>query len=78
MGTACCCYNATDLAPVPLAGDFGNRGAPTIASFVGDDPDDGDAQYGGSDVLLVSFDMATDRGKGDPFGGKAGVPTPRI
>lgn len=72
-GTACCCYNATDIAPVPLAGDFGNRLPPTVASFVGDDPDDGDAEYGGSDVLLVTFDMATNRGQGDPFGGKSWV-----
>lgn len=72
-GFACCCYNATDLAPVPLSGDFGNLQPPAISSFVGDDPDDGDAQYGASDVLVVSFDMATDRGKGDPFGGKSWV-----
>ena len=73
MGTACCCYNATDDMPVLLAGDFGNLLPPAVESFVGDDPDDGDAQYGRSDMLLVRFDMATNRGRGDPFGGKAWV-----
>ena len=73
LGLVCCCYNATDIEAVTLSGDFGNRAQPAIASFVGDDPDDGDAKYGAEDVLLVSFDMATDRGKGDPFGGKEWV-----
>ena len=75
LGTACCCYNATDDMPVLLAGDFGNLLPPAVESFVGDDPDDGDAQYGRSDMLLVRFDMATNRGRGDPFGGKAWVAT---
>lgn len=73
VSQVCCCYNATDLEPVPLSGDFGTLQPPAIASFVGDDPDDGDGQYGGSDVLLVKFDMATDRAKGDPFGNKQWV-----
>ena len=61
------------MPPVILQGDFGNLLPPTVQSFTGDDPDDGDSQFGASDVLLVEFDMATDRGKGDPFGGKAWV-----
>ena len=70
---ACCCYNATNEQPVPLLGDFGTTKPPRIVSFVGNDPDDGDAVYGASDILKVSFDMATDRAKGDPFGPKAWV-----
>ena len=53
-----------------LQGDFGIALPPAIESFVGDDPDDGDAEYGASDVLMVTFDMATNRGRGDPFGDK--------
>ena len=71
-GTTCCCYNATS-SDVVLAGDFGSLLPPAIAAFVGADPDDGDASYGASDILTISFNMATDRGKGDPFGGKAWV-----
>ena len=71
-GLGCCCYNATQTT-VPLVGHFGNLLPPAIASFVGDDPDDGDASYGASDVLTVTFDMATNRGQGDPFGGKRWV-----
>ena len=42
-------------------------------ALVGNDPDDGDAVYGASDILTISFDMATDRAKGDPFGPKQWV-----
>ena len=73
MEYTCCCWNATDIAPVVLEGDFGNALAPGITSFVGYDPDDGDDVYGASDVVVVSFDMATDQARGDPFGQKAFV-----
>ena len=72
-GSTCCCYDAITTTPVALQGDFGIALPPAIESFVGDDPDDGDAEYGASDVLMVTFDMATNRGRGDPFGGKAWV-----
>ena len=73
LGATCCCWNATAAQALVLRGDFGIGLAPAVASFVGYDPDDGDAVYGASDVVVVTFDMPTDRAKGDPFGAKAFV-----
>ena len=72
-GTACCCYNADNETAVVLVGDFGNALPPGVAAFVGEDPTNRDAVYGARDTLLVSLDMATDRARGDPFGGKSFV-----
>ena len=73
IGSACCCYDSMNSVVALLVGDFGNELPPAVSSFIGTDPDDGDATYGASDVLTVTFDMATDRGQGDPEGGKQWV-----
>ena len=53
-----------------LVGHFGNL--PPAIAVVGDDPDDGDASYGASDVLTVTFDMATNRSRAIRLAASAG------
>ena len=49
----------------PLTGDYGKTRGPMIVSFVADDFDNGDAEYGSGDTLTITFDLATDRGGTD-------------
>ena len=46
-----------------LHGDFGRVTGPRIVSFAADDPDNGDGVFGDGDVLTITFDQRTNRGR---------------
>eukprot|EP00163_Fabomonas_tropica_P026558 TRINITY_DN4929_c0_g1_i1.p1 TRINITY_DN4929_c0_g1~~TRINITY_DN4929_c0_g1_i1.p1 ORF type:complete len:2752 (-),score=612.36 TRINITY_DN4929_c0_g1_i1:92-8347(-) len=44
-----------------LTGDWGTAPGPSIISIVANDPDDGDQVYSDGDVVIVTFNMATNK-----------------